>query len=58
MLKFVGIILIVAALVVLRTMRPRNGKLHRLAAVPLVEDIIPFGIVTGLFVGLVLVLAA
>lgn len=56
-MKFIGIILIVTALVLLRTMRPKNGKLHPLAAVPVLEDVIPFGIVAGLSVGLVLILA-
>ena len=49
--------MIVTAVVVLRIMRPRNGRLHPLAAVPILEDIIPFGIVAGLSVGLVLILA-
>jgi hypothetical protein len=57
MLKIIGVILIATAILVLRIMRPKNGKLHPLAAVPVIEDVIPFGLVAGLFVGLVLILA-
>ena len=58
MMAFVGMILIAGAAVALWVMLPKNGRLHRLATVPVVEDVIPFGIVAGLFVGLVLILAA
>ena len=57
MLKVIGVALIVLVILVLRIMRPKNGRLHPLAAVPVIEDVIPFGLVAGLFVGLVLVLA-
>ena len=57
MLKVIGVVLIALAILVLRIMRPKNGRLHPLAAVPVIEDVIPFGLVAGLFVGLVLFLA-
>ena len=58
MLAFIGNIFIVAAVAGLWIMLPKNGRVHRLATVPVLEDIIPFGIVAGLFVGLVLIEAS
>ena len=57
MSKVIGVVLIALAILVLRIMRPKNRRLHPLAAVPVIEDVIPFGLAAGLFVGLVLVLA-
>jgi hypothetical protein len=57
-MKFIGVILIVAAILGLRIMLPKNGKVHRLATAPVLEDVIPFAMTAGLFVGLVLILAS
>ena len=57
MIKVVGAVLIVAAVAVLRALRPKDGRVHRLATAPVIEDIIPFGIVAGLALGLILILA-
>ena len=38
-------------------MMPRNGKLHRHATIPLVDSLVPFGIICGMTVGLALFLS-
>ena len=45
MLALVGILLIAAAVVVLRAMLPKNGQVNRLATAPALESVIPLGIV-------------
>jgi hypothetical protein len=36
---------------------PRNGQVHRLAAMPLLDSLIPIGIVSALAIGVALVVA-
>jgi hypothetical protein len=55
---FVGIILIAAAVAALRAMLPKDGKVHRLATAPVLESVIPLGIVAAMAFGLVLIAAA
>lgn len=57
MIKIIGVILIVLAVVVLRMLLPKNGRLHPLATAPVLEDFIPFGIVASLSIGVILILA-
>lgn len=37
--------------------KPRNGQVHRLAAMPLLDSLIPIGIVTALAIGVALIIA-
>jgi hypothetical protein len=57
MIKIVGAVLMLTAVAVLRALRPKDGKLHPLATAPVLEDVIPFVVVAGLFVGLILIVA-
>ena len=57
MIKIIGALLIGLGLLVFRMLLPRNGRLHPLATAPVLEDVIPFGIVASLSVGLILILA-
>jgi hypothetical protein len=57
MIKVVGAVMIAGSVIVLRALRPKDGRVSRLATTPVIEDVIPFGIVAGFAIGLVLILA-
>ncbi len=54
----VGIILIAGAVAALRAMLPKDGRVHRLATAPVLESVIPIGIVAAMAFGLVLIAAS
>jgi hypothetical protein len=58
MLSFViGVILLVSAISLLLYCRPRDGKVHRLATLPLIETAVPLAVTSGLALGGALVVA-
>lgn len=58
MLAFVGLILTAVSAVVFWQMLPKNGNVHRLATVPLLDSLIPLGIISGFALGVGALVAA
>ena len=58
MLIFVGFLLIAGSAAALRVMLPKDGKVLWAATAPVLESVIPIGIVTGFATGLIFLLAS
>lgn len=57
MLAAFGAVLFCASVALLWFIRPRKGREHRLLAMPVLQTVIPIGIVAGLALGFALILA-
>lgn len=58
MLAFVGLILTAVSAVGFWQMLPKNGNVHRLATVPVLDSLIPLGIISGFALGVGALVAA
>jgi len=58
MLLLVGLLLIAASAAALWAMLPRAGRLAWAATAPVLQDVIPIGIVAGFATGLIFVIAS
>lgn len=53
----IGVLIVAASIAVFLMLLPKNGKVYRLATAPVLESIIPLGIVAGFAVGTALTLS-
>ena len=53
----IGVLIVAASIAAFLALLPKDGKVHRLATAPILESIIPLGIVAGLAVGTALTLS-
>ena len=53
----IGVLIVAASIAVFLMLLPKNEKVHRLATAPVLESIIPLGIVAGFAVGTALTLS-
>jgi hypothetical protein len=58
MLSLVGLLLLTASAAALWAMLPRAGRLAWAATAPVLQDVIPIGIVAGFATGLIFVIAS
>ena len=54
MLAILGVMIVAATIMAFWRLSPRDGKIHPLVTMPVLESIIPIGLITGLSFGLVM----
>jgi hypothetical protein len=54
MLAILGLMIVAATVMVFWRLSPKDGKIHPLVTVPVLESLIPIGLITGLSFGLVM----
>jgi len=57
MISLFGLVILGGAIAALRYMLPRNGVTVRAATMPVLESVIPIGIIAGIAVGIALMFA-